>query len=511
MRRALPARILSVVGVVILASTLVTFLFGNVELVLWKAGVGLAVLVAGLALSERRGLKRFFTGRAAHFGFFTLASALLLGASLAALNWMAYRRPASWDLTRNRIHTLAPDTVRTVSGLAADTRALAFYRQDEAGYAPSESLLRQYAALSRHFTFQMVDPYRNPELVKRFGITEGGPRVVLSLGPGEARLKEVDEESLTNALVRLTHPGKRRVYFTDGHGEPSLDDGSRQGYSRAVQALDGENLEAVRVSLARTGAVPEDAAAVVVAGARKAFLDAEVSALRRYLAGGGHLAVFLEPEVNAGLDALLKDMGVEADDDMVVDPNPLSRLVGGSPVTPILKLSAAHPVSASLGEVGVVFPTARSLVALHGARARPVPLALSAQSAWGETDIRGLFTTGAKQDEGEKVGPLPLAMAVEWPVEGSPRRQARAIVAGDSDFFTNGYQQMLGNLDFFLSAMSWLAERDDRFVIRPRSREASRLQLSEAQVALLKFVTIDAMPVALVVVGLAVWLARRSR
>jgi ABC-type uncharacterized transport system involved in gliding motility auxiliary subunit len=58
---------------------------------------------------------------------------------------------------------------------------------------------------------------------------------------------------------------------------------------------------------------------------------------------------------------------------------------------------------------------------------------------------------------------------------------------------------------------SWLADRDDRLVIRPRAREASRLALTEAQVRILKFVAIDLVPVALLLAGLAVWLARRER
>ena len=510
MRSLLP-RILSAVGAVILASTLVTFLFGDSTLVLVKAGAGLGALAAGLLLSERRGIARFFTGRAAHFGAATLLSGLCLASSLAVLGWMAHRRPLAWDVTRDRIHTLSPETAQTVSGLASDVRVLAFYRQDEEGYAPSEALLRRYAALSPRFSFEMVDPYRNPELVKRHSASERGVRVVVSAGAEEARLKDADEESLTNALARVTHPGKRRVYFTEGHGEPSPDDASRQGYSTAAQSLEAANLEVARLGLARAGEVPPDAAAVVVAGARKAFLDPEVDALRRYLAGGGHLGLFLEPEVNAGLDALLRDMGIEADDDMVVDPAPSSRLMGGSAVAPILRASAAHPVSAALTDVGLVFPTTRSLVALTGARARAVPLALTAQSAWGETDIRSLFTTGAKQDEGEKVGPLPVAMAVQWTVAEPPRREVRAVVAGDSDFFSNGYASLLGNLEFFRSAVSWLAEPADRFVIRSRAREASRLLLTQGEASVLEFLAIDVLPVAIIVAGLSVWLARRAR
>jgi ABC-type uncharacterized transport system involved in gliding motility auxiliary subunit len=178
---------------------------------------------------------------------------------------------------------------------------------------------------------------------------------------------------------------------------------------------------------------------------------------------------------------------------------------------PVLRPSTAHPVSAPLAEVGVVFPTARSLVALRGAPARAIPLALTSESAWAENDIRAIFAGTARLDEGEKVGPVPLAMAVSWPVPGPPPRELRAVVAGDSDFFSNGYLHLLGNRDLFLSMTSWLAERDDRLVIRPRAREGSRLTLTEAQVGMLKFLSIDVMPLFLLLSGLVVWLSRREK
>jgi hypothetical protein len=202
---------------------------------------------------------------------------------------------------------------------------------------------------------------------------------------------------------------------------------------------------------------------------------------------------------------------VEAGNDMVVDPSTTARLAGSTPVMPVLRATTAHPVSEPLSEVGLVFPTSRSLVALRGAPSRPVPLALVAEGAWAETDVRSIFDGTARLDEGEKVGPFPVALAVSWPVPGTPPRELRAIAAGDADFFSNGYLHLLGNRDFFLSAVSWLAERDDRLVIRTRAREGSRLELTEAQVGLLKFLAIDVVPVALLLAGLAVWLARRER
>ena len=511
MKRSLAARILLAAGLVLLASAVVTLLLGDARLLLGKIALGLAAVAAGAALSGREGLSRAVSGRGTHYAAVTALSGLLLAAALGAVLWISYRRPLVLDVTRQRIHTLSPDTLRTLDALPGDVEVLAFFRPDDAAFAPAQELLRRYSERSRRFRYEMVDPYRSPDRVRRHQISESGTRVVVAPGPGEARLREVSEESLTNALVRVSHPSPRRVYFTQGHGEGSPGDAGRAGWSLAARALERENVELAPLSLLSTGEVPADAAALLVVGPRKPFLDPEVAALRSYASRGGHLGVFVEPESDAGLDPLLGALGVEAGNDMIVDPNPLSRLAGATPVMPVLRATTAHPVSEPLAEVGVVFPTARSLVALRGSPARAVPLALTSESAWAENDVRAIFAGAARLDEGEKVGPVPLALAVRWPVAGDPPRELRAVVAGDSDFFSNGYLHLLGNQDLFLSMVSWLSERDDRLTIRPRAREASRIALTEAQVGTLKFLSIDVVPVALLLAGVAVWLSRRER
>jgi ABC-type uncharacterized transport system involved in gliding motility auxiliary subunit len=121
-----------------------------------------------------------------------------------------------------------------------------------------------------------------------------------------------------------------------------------------------------------------------------------------------------------------------------------------------------------------------------------------------------------KKDDGEKVGPLPVAMASERPVAGDREKEkvsdhARLVVAGDSHFFTNDYLQLGGNRDFVMNAVGWLAEQEDRITIRAKSRESSQVLLTDAQATAMKFLTVDVLPVALLGLGLAVWMVRRSR
>jgi ABC-type uncharacterized transport system involved in gliding motility auxiliary subunit len=522
MQRGIASRVLGALGGVLLASTAITLLFslelssgGRLTtagfLVVGKAVLGLAAVAAGFALGEAGGAKRFFTGRAAHFGFFTVVAALTVALILVVANWAAWKRPKTWDLTKNKIFTLSEDTQKTLAGLKEDVEAVAFYGQAEAGYGEAQEILRRYADRSPRFKVRLVDPWRSPEEVKRFGITDSGPRIVLRRGDAEARAREPTEQDLTSALVQVTRTGKRKVYFTEGHGEPAPRDAGKNGYAAAVKELESEGYQVGTLSLLDQAEVPADATVVLVAAPRKAFLDPELKALRDFAARGGRLGLYLEPEVNAGLDGLLKDFGVETDEDMVVDPNPVARLFGGTPVTPIVRPSAAHPITKDLAQTGVLLSTARSLVALRNGPVTPTPIALTGDTAWGETDVKSLYTTGAKRGEGEKGGPLPVAMVAERTFPGEKPAAARALVVGDGDFFANGYRDLLGNLDFFMNGVNWLAEQEDRISVRPRAREASRLFLSEAQVTALKIVTIDLLPVALLGVGLAVWLVRRSR
>jgi ABC-type uncharacterized transport system involved in gliding motility auxiliary subunit len=520
--RPLLSRILAALGALLLLSAPVTLLFfsgigpdGKLSAVGWvaaaKAAIGAGLVALAVLAGSPGGARRFFTGRAAHYGFFTAVSALLVAATLAIANWIAWVRPKSWDLTRDRIFTLAPDTVQTLGRLDRDVRALAFYREDEADLAPAEDLFRRYAALSPRFRFEIVDPYRSPELVKRYEVTERSARIVLVAGDRVARVKAPTEEALTNGLVELAGVARRKVYFLGGHGEPSPEDASGAGYATAAEGLREDGFDVATLSLLEQREVPADASVVLVAGPRTPLLAPEVKALEGWLAKGGKLGIYLEPAADAGLDALLAAWGIEAGNDLVVDPSPVSSLFGGSASTPLVTPTGDHPVARGLENVGLAFPTARSLVGLSKVSPPPTPLALTAASAWAETDVKGAFATGsARQDPGEKSGPFPVAFAAVRPAEGG-KGEARMVVVGDSEFFDDQYQQVLGNRDFFLNGVAWLGERADRITIRPRSREPSRLTLSDAQVSVIRFLTVDALPLALLGAGLAVWLVRRAR
>ena len=136
------------------------------------------------------------------------------------------------------------------------------------------------------------------------------------------KLKTLDGE-VGKALIALAR-GQLTAYVTTGHGEITWDKGvmaprSAQGVK---QLLELWNFKVKKLSLTDGlgDAIPDDADVVLILGPTKPFIEAEISALERYLDGGGALLVAAEPKIGQsalrsdGLDPLLKKLGVERED-----------------------------------------------------------------------------------------------------------------------------------------------------------------------------------------------------
>ncbi|MGI5862249.1 MAG: GldG family protein [Myxococcales bacterium] len=504
-------RILGVLGLVILASSTITFIIGApLSMVVGKIILA-GFFFASYAVTNWGDLGASASSRGTFFFGVSAIGALLVVALLGMGNYIVHRKPKSWDLTKAQIHTLSPDTLKTLDGLKEDVTALAFYRSGEPSYEALADLFRRYGERSPHFKYEFVDPIKDPMRVEQYGIRDGGPRVVVKLGATESRFQELSEESLTNAIVKVTHSATKKLYFTTGHGEADFEDEGPTGLSAVKQRMENEGLVAAKLNLAAATEIPKDAEAIVIAGPAKPFQPGEVDAVRRYLDAGGKAFLMLEPSVESGLELLLEDFNVQADNATVIDP--ISRLFGASEAIPVVQSYNQQSEITRDFTLNTVFPTARPITVLHGGASKAVasPLALTMPSAWGETD---LTTPEVKQDEHEKGGPFPLVVTVTLDTKGAENKrsdEARLVVAGDRDFATNKFRAAYGNEDFFLNGLNWLAAQTERITIRPRLREASRLFLSPVQQAGIFFLTVDILPVTLLGLGLVVWMVRRSK
>lgn len=427
---------------------------------------------------------------------------------VALLNVLAARHSIRWDVTDTGTYSLSPQTLSVLANLRQPVKAIGFYREGDPQRQQAADLLKEYVARSDNLTYEFIDPDLKPALAQQYQIRDY--EVLFTAGDRRQEVLGVGESDFTSALIKITSAQQKKIAFAVGHGEHSVDATDNTSYRQAKASLEADNYTITTLSLA-TGPVPDDVAAVVLAGPKQSLLDQERQALRDYLHKGGKLLLLYDPGVDPKVDDLLVEYGVSVSYDYVIDP---VRALAPDAGTPVIYEYGWSPITKDLPQT--VFPGAAPV----GTPPQPVAgvtvtaLARTSDRSWAEKDIKNPgFTEGV-----DMKGPLTIAVSIEAdvkpadgeqaPAEGA-QKKTRLVVAGDSDFASNAFLGMAGNVDFLVNSVNWLTESEELISIRPKPPENRSVYLSATQSNLIFYTSVIILPLAVLLAGASVWWSRR--
>lgn len=503
-----------------LVSATVSYLLSDFPIV-WQLTAGLAVflLLGHLALNATF-YKGLFQKRTTLLGIQSVFNATLVVATIVFLNLIVGNYDIKKDITRNKIHTLSDQSIKILEGLPSDVVMKAFVNPTQ--LQDFENIFSKYTYHSKRLKREFVDVDKDPLVVSKYNIRAAGTVVVESgdrnvkvenlSGPDDPKL----EEKLTNAIISVTKGGKKKLYYVSGHGERSLADTEREGFSQIKEALENGRYQVEELVLLEKNSVPEDAELVLIAGPKSEIMSQEYLALEKYLKSGGKLLLMVEPNSPPSLREFLLKFGADwKPKKVVLETNSLQQLAGGNPLTPIVKTyERSHEITRDSKELSL-FPIATPIEkAKNIPEGQVVTSLFSSSSNSLETDLQG---DKVKVNQAtDRRGPLSLALAIR--LEQKPQekpeeklKEPRLIVVGDSDFASNQARQFGMNADLFQNMLSWLAQEEDLIAIRPRSTSESKFDLTEQRSRVIILASIVFAPLAMFVSGITVWLSRRRR
>ncbi len=447
------------------------------DLVYFLGGAATGLLAANAALTGRR----YGGGRAAA----RWTPALLMLGLTAVLAGIAARAPLAWDLTPDRRNSLAPQTRQILDALDRDVTVTAFYQRQDPRRRVAARLLAALSDASPRVHVEMLDPDLAPAAVQALDVTVART-VVVQCGERRRDLLDPDEAALASALFRVTAGEMPVIYWLQGHGERSLHDEKRPGFSACRAALERQGYMVRPLSLAERPAVPGDAAVLVVASPTAELLPVETEALTRYLEDGGGVLVLADPGTPASLEQWLRRYNIAPGGDFLVAADGLPRRFGVDPQVPVVLDYGAHPITHGLDGLPTFFPYAQDLRPVSGrvAGITARTLARLGERSWAESDLASVSRRRPRYDEGEdRPGPFSLAVAEEIDLPVFLRRRpgsadsslartsaaglapsvlrreetARLVVVGDADFASNAYLNLYGDRDLMLNMIAWLA------------------------------------------------------
>ncbi len=474
-----------------------------------------ASIVLGLVytFTNLEEVKRFFAARSTRYGTNMVLLIVIILAIISIINYIVVRHPYKFDLNEDKIYSLSDQTLKVLKTLKSEVKAYAFYPPDAPETERLRDLFENYRYHNSLFTYEFIDPVKNPEKVNAFAITSTGPRIVLKTAERESRVKDPTEEGLTNGLISVVKTDKKKIYFVTGHGEWDIDNKEETGYSLTAESIRKEGIEVAKINIG-IDRVPQDASALVIAGPKKLFLPEEVKMLGDYLQEKmGRLIVMLEPEIKTGLEGLLLEYGVNVGNDFIVDP--MSRAFGMGASIPLVAQYGEHEITKGF-EVATFYPTARTVSPIQtlppGVSVKTI--ASTTPSSWAETDLESVKKGEVAFNEGSDTkGPLSIAVAVSKKhasaSENSP--DIRIVVFGDSEFANNKFRPYSGNGDMFNNTVNWVTQREDLISIRPRKRASSRIFLTQQEANIVKYTTMVVIPLAFFAGAVVLTFVRRRK
>jgi ABC-type uncharacterized transport system involved in gliding motility auxiliary subunit len=518
-------------GLLLLLGAGATYLVGPEDLktpaqILTALGLLLLLLFIFTAFNQ---LKTTLMGRRGRYGLLSILMVLAFVGIVAAVNSIGAQNSARYDSTATKQFTLSLQTRNILKNLDERVEAVGFFDPTHPNHIPLESvtrdLLEEYSRVSHNFRYEIVDPLARPSVARRFNVTSL-PAIVFAAEQRAVQVFNPTEQNFTTALLVVTGQQRKTVYFLTGHGERDPDDLTdiSPGLGLAHRGLLGDNYEVATLKLDPDAqpTVPEDAAALVIAGPQSDLASFETEPLTAYLREGGNAIFLLDPNPPESFNALLGKWGVGVEPGVAVDN--FSSLTGDkrtpivnsksqfSPTNPI-----AQPLNATLfpqaTEVHRTFERAQAFITVE-------PLVLTSGDSWQETD------PGEDSFDGrvDKQGPLWLAAAVEAtaPLDESegaellvlakantPEQVTRIVVIGDADFASNRFFTFRNNGDLFLNSVNWLTQDVNLIAIRPKPIIFRQLVVNQREWNFIRFSSWLLLPSVVALFGGLVWWRRR--
>ncbi len=429
-----------------------------------------------------------------------------------------------FDLTSAGLFEISGQTADILRDIDEDVRLTVLADRDEflmAGdaYADIGDLLNKYAALGAgSVSLRYLDPDSNPQLASDYEavtLVRGNVVVESDLRYMQVSLEDLlvlqsnspvgfqFEQAMTNAVLYVVSEQVSKAVFVSGHGE--------RDNETFLNFLVKNLFPVETVNIEQTD-IPADTTLLVICAPASDFTELGVSRLDAYMAGGGNAIYLYDATVttNERLAQYMSEWGVAFGPYFVLEPTACS------PTNPtvIYPRAVDHPATAQVAR-----PQAPYIV---GQLLSPIELQFEAK---GDLSTAALLTStdqayGRSFDEvGSDVyrlpedteGPFTLAaLTTRTLADDSGAEKNQYLLTVDysvSAYFDNAYSNEL----FFSDALQYMNPAVQFFTVPARTLQeaAMSLKIDAGQSFVFMLLLVILLPLAILLLGIMVWLRRR--
>lgn len=470
----------------------------------------------------------------------TLLIVVFLIAVVWAINlWADSKNFAQIDVTKNHLYSLTQTSKDQLKNLDKDVKIYLY------GFTKEDDIVQfvqQYKAFNAKISYEMISESTNYELVTKYGLGTLKALVIVcndkdrtifpdyeftSYDSNTGDTIDITEETLTNAILRVSTDDPVKVYFATGNGEYSSDDiYTLKGF------LQEEVYEVDDLNLLTITEIPEDCDILAIMAPEEDITETQAELMKNYINNGGNMLVCaLIPNSTdfTNLQNVLNLYGVQINKGLLYEGDSRHYLAyqNSSPLPYALIADAGYdsPITSSFSKASnnqmIIMPWSQSLsfneVTEEGVTVSTQDILYTSLTCYNITD----YSKGISDSVLEELEPSEYVIGTEATRtigEGETSKESKLVVYANTTFFLDSYQDANvkiatmsnpGNINLTLNTFAELGEVENLITVR-KAANITDFQKSESDDRIVKLM-IFGIPVLIIIVGSIVWNYRRKK
>ena len=434
-----------------------------------------------------------------------------------------------FDLSANKFYTLSTESKNLLLTVDKKVKIIGLYEQgkEDSFTRQIKELLSQYKSLSKNIDLEYVDPELHPGYITKYKegqdiqtnnliIESGNKYKVLnhydlvqydySNPYGQPQATSVKaEQSITSAILYVISEKNPKIYNLTGHEEETL-------FSELNQYVTNENYTIEELNLLKGQWQPQPGDILLINSPKRDLSGDELNIIKDYLDNGGRIMYFaaLTEEEMPNFKSILNTYGIDIERALVIEGD--NRYMYQDPVNLLPELPY-HEIVSPINSANLTVLISAAMPIQEAKDKKDTikfeSLLETSDKAYARVD---LTNTNISKQEGDLKGPFNIAVAVTNEVDtNNTEKNGKIIVFSSSSLITAQAIQLSNgaNLDLVMNSFSWLSERKENLVIRPKSLQLQALVMTNSQAYTVAAVAVIIIPLLIAVTGIIVWLRRR--
>ena len=466
----------------------------------------------------------------------TLILIVLLVAIFIGLNaWADQMNLAQIDVTKNKLYSLTDTSKDQLKNLDKEIMIYVY------GYSKNDDLvqfLQQYNAFNKNIKNEIINESTHYDLVSKYSLGTYSALIVTCGEKDKIIYPDMEftdyssdgdevslaEESITNAILKVSTDDPVKVYFATGNSGGY----SKDTLSSLVTYLEYQVYETEDLNLLTVTEIPSDCDILAIMGPKEDISEEQAEMIINYANNGGNLLVCaIQPDDGefVNLQKVLDLYGVKINKGLLYEGD-TSRYVA-SRNAPNLNYvlipgySQSNPITEQFSEARgetIIMPWSQGLtineVTEENVSVESSEIVMTSSKCYNLED----YQSGVNLDNLEPSTYTIGSELTRKVTNGDDTTESKLVVYGNATFFTDSYNNSLiqiyvmqnnGNVNLALNTFAELAEEENLLTIR-KATNVLTFQNTESEDRIVK-VIIFGIPVLIIIIGIIVWNYRRKK